>query len=169
MKVLELFAGSRSIGNVAELLGMEVFSSDVKQYGSINYVCDILKFDLNKLPFKPDIIWASPPCTGFSVASLGHHWTGGKNAYIPATDTARLGIALAKKTLEIINHLKPKYYFIENPRGVLRKLDFMKLLKNKSYWLNGGIIFLILDILLIGFIILSPKFSTQLLSFCIVE
>ena len=125
MKVLELFAGSRSIGNVAELLGMELFSSDVKQYGSINYVCDILEFDLNKLPFKPDIIWASPPCTGFSVASLGHHWTGGKNAYIPATDTVRLVIALAKKTLEIINHLKPKYYFIENPRGVLRKLDFM--------------------------------------------
>ncbi len=31
----------------------------------------------------------------------------------------------------------------------------MKLLKNKSYWLNGGIIFLILDILLIGFIIIS--------------
>jgi len=26
----------------------------------------------------------------------------------------------------LINELKPKYYFIENPRGGLRKMDFMK-------------------------------------------
>ena len=31
-----------------------------------------------------------------------------------------------KKTLEIIEHFKPKYWFIENPRGMLRKQDFMK-------------------------------------------
>lgn len=125
MKLLELFAGSKSIGNVAESLGIEVFSNDIIQYGGIDYVIDILDFDLNKVPFKPDIIWASPPCTGFSVAAFGHHWTGGKNAYIPATDTSKLGIQLVKKTLEIINHFKPKYFFIENPRGLLRKMDFM--------------------------------------------
>jgi site-specific DNA-cytosine methylase len=125
MQLLELFAGSRSIGKVAESLGIEVFSNDIKQFGEINYIADILDFELNKVPFNPTIIWASPPCTGFSVAALGHHWTGGKGAYIPATDTARLGISIAKKTLEIINHFKPKYFFIENPRGVLRKMNFM--------------------------------------------
>jgi len=125
MKVLELFAGSRSIGKASEILGYKVFSSDLINFEKIDYVTSILDFDINKVPFQPDIIWASPPCTGFSVAALGHHWTGGKNAYIPKTDTAKLGIELAKKTIEIINYFKPKYFFIENPRGLLRKMEFM--------------------------------------------
>ena len=125
MKVLELFAGSRSIGKASEILGYQVFSSDLINFEKIDYVTSILNFNINKVPFQPDIIWASPPCTGFSVAALGHHWTGGKNAYIPKTDTAKLGIELAKKTIEIINYFKPKYFFIENPRGLLRKMDFM--------------------------------------------
>jgi len=132
MKVLELFAGSRSIGKASEILGYQVFSSDLINFEKIDYVTSILDFDINKVPFHPDIIWASPPCTGFSVAALGHHWTGGKNAYIPKTDTAKLGIKLAKKTIEIINYFNPKYFFIENPRGLLRKMDFMDNFKRQS-------------------------------------
>jgi len=130
MRVLELFAGSRSIGKEAEKLNHKVFSSDVEQFGGIDYVEDILKFDYKKVPFIPDMIWASPPCTGFSVAAIGHHWTGGKGAYIPNTDTARLGIKLAKKTISIINHYKKLnpnlIWYIENPRGLMRKMDFME-------------------------------------------
>ena len=129
MKTLELFAGSRSIGKEAEKLGYEVFSSDVEQFGGIDYVVDILEFDYKKVPFVPDIIWASPPCTGFSVASIGHHWGGGHRAYKPKTDTARLGIRLVEKTLEIIKHyqeINPDViFYIENPRGVLRKLGIL--------------------------------------------
>lgn len=125
MKVLELFAGSRSVGKIAESLGMEVFSSDLVEFEGIHYPISILDFDVKKVPFQPDVIWASPPCTSFSVASLGHHWTGGKGAYIPKTDGARLGIELVKKTIEIIEHFNPTYWFMENPRGVLRKMPFM--------------------------------------------
>ena len=122
MKVLELFAGSRSVGKVAELRGHDVYSSDITDFGGIDYVCDILEFDVTTLPFAPDVIWASPPCTGFSVAAIGHHWTGGKGAYIPKTETARLGIQLLDKTLQIIEELKPQFWFIENPRGLMRKM-----------------------------------------------
>jgi hypothetical protein len=132
MKVLELFAGSRSVGKIAEELGMEVFSSDLIEFEGINYPISILDFDVNKVPFQPDVIWASPPCTGFSVAAIGHHWSGGKGAYIPKTETAKLGIELVRKTIEIINHFQPTYWFMENPRGVLRKLDVVKGLKKNS-------------------------------------
>jgi site-specific DNA-cytosine methylase len=132
IKVLELFAGSRSIGKMSEELGMEVFSSDINNFDGINYVVNILEFDYSKVPFTPDVIWASPPCTGFSVAAIGHHWTGGKGAYIPKTETAKLGIELVKKTLEIIDYYKPKYWFMENPRGVLRKMDIVKELKRNT-------------------------------------
>ena len=125
MNVLELFAGSRSIGIAAENLGYNVFSSDINDFDGINYVVDILNFDCKILPFKPDIIWASPPCTTFSVASLGHHWTGGKQAYIPKTKDALIGIEIVKATIGIINEIKPKFWFIENPRGLLRKMPFM--------------------------------------------
>jgi len=126
VKVLELFAGSRSVGKISESLGMEVFSSDLTQFEGIHYPVSILDFDVTKVPFQPDVIWASPPCTGFSVAAIGHHWAGGKGAYIPKTDTARLGIELVKKTIEVIEHFNPTYWFIENPRGVLRKMPFME-------------------------------------------
>lgn len=132
MKVLELFAGSRSVGKIAEELGLEVFSSDLIEFEGIHYPISILDFDVTKVPFQPDIIWASPPCTGFSVAAIGHHWSGGKGAYIPKTETAKLGIELVKKTLEIVDYFKPTYWFMENPRGVLRKLDVVKGLKKNS-------------------------------------
>ncbi len=132
MNVLELFAGSRSVGKQAEKLGMNVFSSDLIEFEGIHYPVSILDFDVSKVPFQPDVIWASPPCTSLSVASIGHHWTGGKGAYIPKSEGAKLGLKLVEKTLEIINHFQPTYWFIENPRGVLRKMEMMKKLKRNT-------------------------------------
>lgn len=126
MKVLELFAGSRSLGKAAEKLGMEVFSSDIEAYKGIDYRVDILKFDYSKVPFTPDIIWFSPPCTAFSVCAMWRHWKRTKNGRIPKSKKARECIKLAKKCLEIIDYYKPKYWFIENPRGMLRKMPFME-------------------------------------------
>lgn len=123
MNVLELFAGSRSFGLVAEEYGMNVFSSDLISFNGIHYATNILNFDYSKVPFKPDIIWASPPCTFFSVASIGHHWN---QDHTPKSSNALLGVEIVKKTIEIINHFNPRFYFIENPRGKLRKLDVVK-------------------------------------------
>lgn len=124
MNVLELFAGTASFSNSAT--GHHIFTSDYDPQFNTDYCVDIMKFDITKVPFKPDVIWASPPCETFSVASIGHHWTGGSGAYIPKTENAKLGIERVLKTIQIINELKPKYWFIENPRGVLRKMPFMQ-------------------------------------------
>jgi len=125
MKVLELFAGSRSIGKASEILGYQVFSSDLINFEKIDYVISILDFDINKVPFQPDIIWASPPCTAFSVAAIGKNWTKDGDNYIAKNPRADFGLELVKKTIQIIEDLKPTYFFIENPRGMLRKMPIM--------------------------------------------
>lgn len=129
MKVLELFAGSRSVGKAAEELGMEVFSSDLIDFGGIHYPVNIMEFDYLKVPFIPDVIWASPPCTGFSVARIGRNWNHDKT---PKTETARIGIELVNKTIEIIKHFNPQFFFIENPRGMLRKMPVMEQFKRHT-------------------------------------
>ena len=122
MNVLELFAGSCSFSNVAKEYGYKTFTTDYNDFDGIDYVTDILDFDVNSVPFKPDIIWASPPCTYFSVASIGKHWN---VDHTPKSIEAITGMAIVNKTKEIIDTLQPKYFVIENPRGKLRKLDLL--------------------------------------------
>ena len=131
MNVLELFAGSRSIGNAAESLGYNVFSSDINEFEGIDYAVDILEFDINKVPFTPDIIWASPPCTYFSVASIGKHWN---KDHTPKSDNAMFGVKMVQKTIDIIKELSPKKWYMENPRGKLRKLQVVKGLPRTTVW-----------------------------------
>jgi len=132
MQILELFAGSKSIGKCADGLFFESYSSDIEQFGGIDYVTDILNFDVTKISFKPDVIWASPPCTAFSVAAIGKNWTKVGNDYLPKNPRAELGLKLVQKTLEIIEHFNPTYFFIENPRGMLRKMPMMAHLKRQG-------------------------------------
>lgn len=124
MKTLELFAGSRSF--TKGFGSDQSFTSDNHQYGDIDYIADVLNFDYSKVPFVPDVIWASPPCTGFSVAAIGRNWNMDRT---PKSETAELGIKLVKKTLEIIEHYKKLnpnlIWYVENPRGMLRKLDLV--------------------------------------------
>ena len=129
MKVLELFAGSRSIGKVAEELGYEVFSVDINNFEGIDLVKDIEFLTKEDIPFIPDVIWASPPCTTYSIAAIGHHRDMGK----PKTDFAAKSDRLVINTLKLIKEYNCKY-FIENPRGYLRKMDFMKGIPKTTVW-----------------------------------
>jgi len=126
MKTLELFAGSRSFSKEADKLGIKTFTTDNQNFEKIDLVCDIFDFDINKLPYKPDIIWASPPCTTFSVASIRYHWDKDRK---PKSEKSILGMKILEKTIKIIKELDPKYYYIENPRGMMRKQKIMDELK----------------------------------------
>jgi len=125
MKTVELFAGTHSFSKVAAELGHLVFTTDYKKIDGQDLVADVSDLTTKDFPYQPDILWASPPCEGFSVAAIGHNWTGGRCAYIPKSDTAHRSIKLVKETVRLINELKPKWWFIENPRGLLRKLDLV--------------------------------------------
>ena len=72
---------------------------------------------------RPDFVWASPPCTAFSVASIGHHWLSGGDWPVPKTEEAVFNQKLVEHTRKLCEELNPRYGFlIENPRGMLRKL-----------------------------------------------
>lgn len=133
MKVLELFSGTESFSNVAKKRGHKTFTVDNEPKFNPDLIKDILKLKVDDIPFDPDIIWASPPCKCFSVASI--HWNWIKNedgTYTPKTDKTIKNMKFVKKTLKLIKKLKPKYYFIENPRAMLRKMSFMEKLPRKT-------------------------------------
>jgi len=122
MKVLELFSGTKSFTKVAKEKGCETFTIDIKKEFKPDLLKNILDVRAEDIPFKPNVIWASPPCTFFSVSSIGKHWN---KDHTPKTEDAVLGMKIVKHTLALIDELKPKYFFIENPRGKLRKLSIM--------------------------------------------
>lgn len=136
MKILELFAGSRSIGKEAEKQGHEVFSVDWEKFEGIDLSIDIENLKLEDIPFIPDMVWASPDCTTYTIAAISTHRNkedrSGKTEYAKKCDRVnKHWIALIKQWL-VIN---PKMvYFIENPRGGLRKMDFMQEFNMKTVW-----------------------------------
>jgi site-specific DNA-cytosine methylase len=131
MKILELFAGTRSIGKAFETRGHEVYSIEWdKNFENIDLYDDINNVTAEKileLFGQPDVIWASPDCTSYSVAGIAHHRRKEENGNLaPISDYAKFCDKTNKHVLELIRDLNPKYFFIENPRGGLRKMDFMK-------------------------------------------
>ena len=132
MKVLELFAGTRSIGKAFEAHGHEVFSIEWdKQFKNIDWYEDIGKIsaqDILDVFGKPDVIWASPDCTSYSVAAISHHRRKNKEtgSLDPITDYAEFCDGVNKHVVELIRELNPKYWFIENPRGGMRKMEWMQ-------------------------------------------
>lgn len=132
MKVLELFAGTRSIGKAFERRGHTVFSIDWdRSFDNISYYGDIGSLTAEQILFmfgKPDVIWASPDCTTFSIAAISHHRR--KNAETgnldPVSDYAKKCDQIDQNLLKLIHDLDPKFWFIENPRGGMRKMSWMQ-------------------------------------------
>ncbi len=131
MKCLDLFSGTRSIAKAFKLRGYETFTIELdRQHKNIDWYADIMEVtaeDIIERFGKPDVIWASPPCTSYSIAAISHHRVKEADGNLaPKSDFAKLSDELIQHTLDLIKELNPKYFFIENPRGGLRKMNFMK-------------------------------------------
>jgi site-specific DNA-cytosine methylase len=131
LRVLELFAGTRSIGKAFEKFGHEVYSVEWdRQHENIDLYADILTVTAEQILKnfgEVDIIWASPDCTSYSIAGISHHRVKEPSGNLaPKSEYAKFCDKVNKHVLKLIKELQPKYYFIENPRGGLRKMDFMK-------------------------------------------
>ena len=124
MKTLELFCGTKSFSKVAKEYGYETLTLDFDNTFNPDIAKNIMDFYIQDLNgYRPDIIWASPPCQKFSVASLGRNWN--KEDMTPKNDDTKKAMQIVLKTVEIIKDLKPKYFYIENPRAMLRKIGLI--------------------------------------------
>lgn len=132
MKVLELFAGTRSIGKAFEKHGYEVYSIEWnKDFDNIDWYEDIGKITAQDIIDRfghPDVIWASPDCTSYSLAAISHHRVKNKETgnLDPITDYAKFCDKVNAHVIDLIHELNPNYFFIENPRGGLCNMTFMQ-------------------------------------------
>jgi len=124
MKTVELFSGTGSFSKVAKKKGHSIFKVELNDYFEADLHKNILDVTLKDLPKNIDVLWASPPCTAFSVASIGRHCD--KDTILPKTNNALLGIKMLEKSIELISEELKKnpdlIWFIENPRGMMRKV-----------------------------------------------
>ena len=132
MKVLELFAGTRSIGKAFEARGHEVFSVEWnKKFSDIDLYIDIGQLSSQEILEKfgkPDVMWMSFDCTSYSLAAVSHHRR--KNPETdnldPISEYAKFCDKVNQHCIDLVAELKPKFWFIENPRGCLRNMNFMQ-------------------------------------------
>lgn len=132
LKVLELFCGTKSISNAFKERGHEVYTVDWDKQFYPDLQIDIENLTADQIKKLcggvPDVIWASPDCATYSLAGIFHHRT--KNYDTgecePRSEYAYKCDRVNKNVLKLLNELKPRFYFIENPRAGLRTMDFMK-------------------------------------------
>ncbi|KKM90693.1 hypothetical protein LCGC14_1235980 [marine sediment metagenome] len=131
---VELFCGYGIMTESFRKRNYNVWKTDLRKRKG---VCEpdlkksIMQLSSSDIPFKKvHVLWASPPCDIWSYASGNFHWN--KKGY-PKTKKCLAHIEILKKTLELIDKIKPDIFFIENPRGRLRNYpDFLEWLKRKN-------------------------------------
>ena len=111
--------------------GHDVFSIEWdKRFENIDLYADIGTItadDILKNFGRPDVIWASPDCTTYSIAAISHHRRKEDDGNLaPVSEYAKFCDGVNQHVLKLIRELNPQYWFIENPRGGLRKMRFMK-------------------------------------------
>ena len=105
-RLLELCAGTGSVGRAFRDLGWDVVSVDICNKLPPTLLCDILQWDYAAAypPGHFDVAWASPPCIQYSCAR-----TKGPPRDLVGADR------LVAKALEIIDHFAPRWWWVENP------------------------------------------------------
>lgn len=134
MKLLELFSGTHTLSDVFKAHGWETYTVDWDPSTDADLHADIGKLvadDVVELcGGAPDVVWASPDCTTYSVAALGKHRRKEGDDLVPQTDYARqcdlVNIHVMNLLQDLILRNPALIWFIENPRGAMRKMPWLE-------------------------------------------
>jgi hypothetical protein len=136
MIIYDFFSGTGSSTQAFKNAGHTVISFELDTYFEATYHGDVMSLnaaELVSLYGQPDFVWASPPCTTFSVASIRHYWTYENGEAKPKNDKTLRGLAIVAHTVKLIKDLNPKYgWLMENPRGMLRKQSIVQGLTRRT-------------------------------------
>ena len=114
MKVLDLFSGLGGWSQAFRDRGHDVVTVDIEQRFKPTICKDVMELTASDLGYF-DVILASPPCNCFSPMSIPRYWPEGQPG-----DEAKQSIRLVAHTLNLIYEIHPKFWFMENPMGMLR-------------------------------------------------
>ena len=134
MRVLDLFSGTGSSTQAFEDRGHEVFKVELDPALPADLHYDVLKLGVEDVKGPWDFIWASPPCTCFSMAAISHHFKVEGDEYIPRHVGAWQAVQLVQHTDWLIKSLNPRAAIMENPRALLRKLPVVRNLDRTTVW-----------------------------------
>lgn len=130
-KLLELFSGNGDISKSFSNAGWQTFTVDWSKDVEADLHIDISKMTVDDVielcGGVPNVIWASPQCTTYSIATHWHRTV--KEGLAPKTELAKQDDETNKKMWKLIDELLDngtKYYFVENPRGRMRHMPFVK-------------------------------------------
>ena len=123
--MLDLFSGLRGWSDPFRERGHETFTIELDERfeADAHIDCGDVGAVIAAVPWRPDIILASPPCTSFTMMTVGKNWT---HAGEPKRESAVQGRRLVLSTVRIIAALRPEWWIIENPRARLRSIGFLE-------------------------------------------
>ena len=116
MRALVLFSGTGSVDRSLAAAGFQVDNLDIDPKCGATWTCDVMDWDAwrDMAPGTYDFIHTSPPCTMYSIART----TAKTPRDMDGADR------VVQRTLDIIAHLKPLGWLMENPQtGYLRTRD----------------------------------------------
>jgi hypothetical protein len=121
LRVLGLCCGKKGWERAFIERGHYVFTVDIDPRMNPDIVADIMELTIEDIGTDWDVIVVSPPCQCFSVASCMVHWSASEPR-VPKTQAADDALQLVQHIYDLIQEIQPRYWAMENPLAMLRKV-----------------------------------------------